>query len=54
MRKLAQPGHLTLHANSPCAPSNSPWGELVGAWPVDCGVTPVEDTEWGSIKAMFR
>ncbi len=38
----AQSGDLTLHANSPCAPENSPGGcGLIGALPVSCGVNGV-------------
>ncbi len=43
-----------LDADSPCTPANSGCGELIGAWPVGCGTTPVESTSWGTIKGMFR
>ena len=47
---------FSLCANSPCLPSNNEWGELIGAVGEGCGPcnTPVLDTSWGSIKAMFR
>jgi len=47
---------FALCSNSPCLPSNNEWGELVGAVGVGCGPcnTPVLETSWGSIKAMFR
>lgn len=47
---------FSLCSDSPCLPSNNEWGELVGAVGEGCGPcnTPVLDTSWGSIKAMFR
>lgn len=47
---------FTLHCNSPCAAFSPPNPEcdLIGAWPVGCGGTPVTQTTWGGIKAMFR
>jgi hypothetical protein len=47
-------GDFTLHADSPCAPEGNPECGLIGAWPVGCSATPVEEATWGSIKAMFR
>jgi len=44
----------TLHENSPCAPAHNPACGLIGAWNVGCGVTPIEELSWGSVKAMFR
>ena len=45
----------SLHQGSPCLPDDSPCGELVGAFGEGCGpVTPVENTSWGTLKAMFR
>ena len=49
----APAGDMTIDADSPCAPANSPCGQLIGARGVDCG-TPVERTSWGSIKAKFE
>ncbi len=49
----APAGNLTIDGDSPCAPGNSPCGQLIGAKGVDCG-TPVEKTSWGSIKAKFE
>ncbi len=45
----------TLHSNSPCAPNSpdNPICGLIGAWPIGCGPTIVEETTWGSIKAMY-
>jgi predicted outer membrane repeat protein len=43
-----------LHDDSPCAPEHDPACGLIGAWDVGCGATPVEETSWGSVKAMFR
>jgi predicted outer membrane repeat protein len=47
---------FTLHCTSPCAPFSPPNVEcdLIGAWPVGCGGTPVSETSWGRIKAVFR
>ena len=46
----------TLCADSPCQPSGNDWDELVGAYGVGCGPcgSPVEETSWGTIKALFR
>jgi hypothetical protein len=44
----------TLHASSPCAPENNPECGLIGAWEVGCGLTPVQATSWGAVKAMYR
>jgi hypothetical protein len=45
---------FTLHANSPCAPDSNPDCGLIGARPVACSSTPVEQTTWGALKSMFR
>jgi hypothetical protein len=47
-------GEFTLHANSPCAPDSNLECGLIGAWPVGCGGTPVEQTTWGGLKSLFR
>ncbi len=49
-------GDFTLNESSPCAPFSPPntGCDLIGAWPVGCGATPVEQTRWGAIKARFR
>jgi hypothetical protein len=47
-----QSGDFRLQDNSPCAPSGA--CDLMGAWPVGCGGTPVEQTTWGGVKALFR
>ena len=44
----------TLSADSPYAPANSACGELVGAWGVGCGVTPVDVISWGRVKATYQ
>ncbi len=48
-------GNFRLDAESPCAPFSSPNPEcdLVGAWPVGCGGTPVTPGTWGGIKALY-
>lgn len=47
---------FTIQACSPCRPSSPPNPEcdLIGAWPVGCGGTPVQSASWGQIKALFR
>jgi predicted outer membrane repeat protein len=49
-------GDLTLEECSPCAPFSPPNPEcdLIGAWPVGCGGTPVTETTWGGVKALFK
>jgi parallel beta-helix repeat protein len=48
-------GEYTLDLNSPCLPSNSPCGELIGALGEGCGVPgATEVTTWGGIKSRFR
>jgi len=42
-----------LHDASPCAPDASQCG-LIGAWPVECLYSPVQETSWGVIKSMYR
>ena len=48
-------GDFTVACTSPCAPFTLPNPEcdLIGAWPVGCGDTPVTESTWGGIKAMF-
>lgn len=45
-----------IAAESPCAPFSPPNPEcdLIGAWPVGCGGTPVKATTWGDVKASYR
>jgi len=49
-------GNLNLCANSPALPGGNPWGALIGARGEGCSScdTPVEQTSWGTIKAMYR
>jgi hypothetical protein len=44
----------TLHADSPCAPENSPGCGGIGAFGVGCGPTAVVATSWGALKGRFR
>jgi hypothetical protein len=41
-----------LQQDSPCAPGTE--CDLMGAWPVGCAPTAVEQTTWGGLKALFR
>ncbi|MBD3348608.1 MAG: hypothetical protein GF400_05370 [Candidatus Eisenbacteria bacterium] len=44
-----------LCEESPCRSVNNEWGFLMGSFRQTCECdTPVEETSWGSIKAMFR
>jgi hypothetical protein len=47
-------GNLTIQSDSPCAPPGVTNCGLVGALPVGCGPTSIEDTTWGQIKAIYR
>lgn len=43
-----------LQGDSPCAPFNNICGQLIGALPVLCATTPIENRSWGSIKDLYR
>jgi predicted outer membrane repeat protein len=43
-----------LDCQSPCAATQQPECDLIGAWPVGCGSTTVEKTTWSSLKALYR
>jgi len=47
-------GELHLQADSPCAPAQSPCGQLVGALGVNCATVETEERTWGAIKALFE
>ena len=47
-------GDLSVDGTSLCAPANSPCGELVGALGVGCSSSPVSQTTWGRLKALYR
>ena len=50
------PREYPLREDSPCAPGNHPDGDdcgLIGAFPVGCGTTATEDTNWSRIKRLF-
>jgi len=48
------PGKYHLDTSSPCAPEHSGGCDLIGALPVACGATAVEEGTWGQIKARFQ
>jgi hypothetical protein len=50
----AESDDYSIASTSPCAPDANPDCGLIGAWPVDCGATPSQDTSWGRVKSMFR
>ncbi len=52
----ATPEDYRLDETSPCAPFSEPDAEcdLIGAWPIGCGGTPVTQDSWGGVKALFR
>jgi len=45
---------ITLAGDSPCLPGGNTWGEHIGALDQGCVQSPVVNTTWGSIKAMYR
>lgn len=47
---------LTLCSDSPCLPTNNPWGVLIGAFEEGCSDcdTAVEAISWGRIKALYQ
>ncbi|MEZ5063410.1 MAG: hypothetical protein R3B81_01695 [bacterium] len=47
-------GDLSVADASPCLPSNSSCGELIGARGEGCTDLAVEATTWGAIKGMYR
>jgi NADP-dependent isocitrate dehydrogenase len=47
-------GDLTIDAASPCAPSGSECGMLMGAHGIGCGISAVQERSWGAIKGMYR
>jgi hypothetical protein len=49
-------GDYMLCSDSPCLPSASGWGAVVGAYDEGCGAcgSAVETISWGRIKAMYR
>lgn len=49
-------GDYRLCENSPCLAENHPWGFGLGITQQSCEpcAAPVEETSWGSIKAMYR
>jgi predicted outer membrane repeat protein len=46
-------GDFTIDATSPCAAAHVPICGLIGALDVECD-SPVENTSWGAIKALYR
>ena len=48
-------GDYTLQSTSPCLPSVSPCGLLIGALPEGCGgPVPTKEMTWGNLKSRFR
>jgi len=45
-------GNFFLNSSSPCL--NAPGCGMLGALPMGCGATAVEETTWGKIKVLFR
>ncbi len=43
---------FSLHWGSPCL--NAPGCGLLGALPMGCGETPIQESTWGRIKTLFR
>lgn len=48
-------GEYTVDVLSPCLPSNSPCGQLIGALGANCsGSTPTVVISWGEVKGRFQ
>ncbi len=47
-------GDYTLASNSPCLPAGNDWDRHMGALDQGCIESPVEETSWGGIKALYR
>ena len=49
-------GNMSLCSNSPCLPAFNPWGLQIGSKTQGCTecVSPIEQSSWGGIKALFR
>ena len=47
-------GDFRLDGASPCLPSRSPCGELIGALEMGCGTVGLEPQSWGRIKGLYR
>ncbi len=48
-------GDYKLQGGSPCLPSASPCGSLIGALPQGCsGPVPTKEMTWGSLKSRFK
>jgi Right handed beta helix region len=43
-----------LYTTSPCAPANSFNSALIGALPVNCSPTRVQESTWGRVKALYH
>ena len=53
----APEGNYFLQSDSPCAPDQDPNPVpcgLIGAFPVDCGISATFEKSWGAIKEMYR
>jgi parallel beta-helix repeat protein len=52
------PDDFRIMTTSPCAPGSSPFGEncpsLIGALPVYCSPSLIEQRTWGQIKALYK
>ncbi len=46
-------GVYALYDISPAAPGNSPCGQLIGAFPVECTSTATLATSWGELKNLY-
>ncbi len=46
-------GPYTLQSDSPAAAANNTFGLLIGAFPVDCGESAAESSNWGRVKRLY-
>ncbi len=50
----AEAGDYSLRSDSPCSPEYSNGCGQIGAFGVECGATPIQETSWGNLKWNFR
>jgi len=50
---VANNGPYTLQSDSPAAPANNAYGEIMGAWPVDCGDAASTPLDWSAVKRRY-
>ena len=46
-------GNYLLQSDSPCSPTSSPCGLLIGSEPVGCGTTAIARSTWSGLKSLY-